>query len=418
MHILFLTNVLVLLCDYYLYQALRTILRKKHPRILFYFGILHWSALLVFILLIWVNHFITFEGSPFLLRRILKRYLFLMYAWKLIFVFLLGLEDLKRAALWCWGKRKTTPRTDMPLPSPQTQMTRSEFLAKSAIVLSAVPVSTLGFGVLRGASDYQLHTIRLHLPKLPKAFHGMRIGQFTDVHAGSFFSKASVSGGVELLLKQKADMVFFTGDFVNYETKELKPYFDIFQKVKAPLGVFSVMGNHDYGGYGRWKTTQAYEKNLLDMYQIHQALGYDLLRNENRILRLDGEELAILGVENWGIRKRHPRLGDVRKAYQGTEASPVKLLLSHDPSHWDAQVRSLCPEIDVTFSGHTHGMQCGLEWGDFQWSPIQYIYPQWAGLYQHKNQKIYVNRGFGVADIFPGRIGMPPEITVFELLKY
>lgn len=412
-----LTSIFVLVCDYYFYQTVHTLTHKKYPTFLSYFKKIHWILAGLTITLMWVNHFVSFEGSPFLLRRILKRYLFLMYSWKLILIFLLGIEDIKRIAIWLIYRPKTNTKTENETSTHSSKITRSEFLSKSALVMSAIPFGAMSFGILKGASDYQLHTIKLILPNLPKAFHGLRIGQFSDVHVGSFISNTSISGGLELLLRQKTDMIFFTGDFVNFTTNEMKPYFELFKKVDAPLGVFSVLGNHDYGSYGKWKTQKAYEQNLLNMYALHRELGYDLLRDEHRFIKLDGEKLALIGVENWGIRKPHPRLGDIQKAYQGTESSPVKLLLSHDPSHWDYKVRPLCPDIDVMFAGHTHGMQCGIEWGDFQWSPIQYIYPQWAGLYQKENQKIYVNRGFGVSDIFPGRIAMPPEVTVFELLR-
>ncbi|NJL14838.1 MAG: hypothetical protein HC913_18795 [Microscillaceae bacterium] len=237
------------------------------------------------------------------------------------------------------------------------------------------------------------------------------------MHLGSFYDSRPVRQGIEVLRGEKPDVICFTGDLVNYETAEAKPYFAILQHLKAPLGVFSVLGNHDYGGYRQWPNAEAARQNLRQMYALHQALGWQLLRNAHTFLEENQEKIALIGVENWGIRKPHPRFGDVEKAKQGTAEAPVRILLSHDPSHWEAKVQPLAPEIDLMLAGHTHGFQCGIEIGTWQWSPVQYIYKQWAGLYQEKAQQLYVNRGFGYADIFPGRIGMPPEITVLELLK-
>jgi hypothetical protein len=240
--------------------------------------------------------------------------------------------------------------------------------------------------------------------------------QISDIHAGSFFNKRAVMGGVELILAQKPDVIFFTGDLVNYDTSEVKDYISIFQKLKAPQGVFSVLGNHDYGDYRFWKTWEDKNRNLQEMILAHKQLGWRLLVDESFMLKENQEQIAILGVGNWSRRGSFPKYGNLSKSYQTASEASVKLLLSHDPSHWDAQVRQYA-DIDVTFSGHTHGSQLGLSWGESRWSPIQYLYEQWSGLYQKSNQYIYVNQGFGYSDIFPLRLGMPPEITVIELSK-
>lgn len=217
-----------------------------------------------------------------------------------------------------------------------------------------------------------------------------------------------------MLLREKPDMIFFTGDLVNNQASEVKEYLPIFEKVRAPLGVFSVTGNHDYGDYHRWETQEAKSRNFSDLVQAHKALGYDILMNENRIIEQGGEKLAIIGNENWGVR--FSKYGKLEQAYQGSEEAAVKLLLSHDPTHWDAQVRPNFPDIDVTFAGHTHGFQFGVEIGDFKWSPVQYVYKQWADLHREGDQYLYVNRGFGYIG-YPGRVGIPPELTIFELKK-
>jgi predicted MPP superfamily phosphohydrolase len=225
-----------------------------------------------------------------------------------------------------------------------------------------------------------------------------------------------VQGGIDMLNAEKCDVVFFTGDLVNDETPEMKNYMDVFDKIKAPMGVFSILGNHDYGDYREWASAQAKQQNLEDLYRVHKNLGWDLLRNENRILKQGGESLAIIGVENWSSSSRFPKKGRLDIATQGTEESPVKLLLSHDPSHWNAQVTRDYKDIDMMFAGHTHGMQFGIEIGNLKWSPAQYVYPEWSGLYEKEQQKLYVNVGYGFLG-YPGRIGILPEITIFELLK-
>jgi predicted MPP superfamily phosphohydrolase len=245
----------------------------------------------------------------------------------------------------------------------------------------------------------------------------MTIAQISDIHSGSFFNRVAVKGGVEMLMKEKPDMVFFTGDLVNNLATEVQEYIDIFNKVKAPLGVFSTLGNHDYADYVNWEgNPQGKRQNLKDLMHAHKVLGYDLLMDENRFIEQGGEKLAIIGVQNISGQNRFHSYGNLEKAYRGTEEAPVKLLLSHDPTHWDKEVNTKYKGIDVMFSGHTHGTQFGINIGDYTWSPAQYAYKQWAGLYEKEDQKLYVNRGYGYIG-YPGRVGMPPEITVFELVK-
>jgi predicted MPP superfamily phosphohydrolase len=274
----------------------------------------------------------------------------------------------------------------------------------------------MSYGILSGAHDYRVRRLKVALPNLPQAFDGIRIAQLSDIHSGSFFNKIAVQGGIDMLLAEKPDVIFFTGDLVNNTADEMKDYFDIFKQVKAPLGVYSVLGNHDYGDYVQWASPQAKQKNLQTLMQTHADMGWQLLMNENKILKQGSEQIAILGIENWGAKGHFPKHGKLAEAYRGTEEAPVKLLLSHDPSHWDAQVRPEFGDIDIMFAGHTHGMQFGIEIGSFKWSPVQYMYEQWAGLYTKDNQHLYVNRGYGYLG-FPGRIGMLPEITIMELVK-
>jgi predicted MPP superfamily phosphohydrolase len=258
----------------------------------------------------------------------------------------------------------------------------------------------------------------LYLPNLPKSFDGITIGQVSDIHAGSLFNKTAIRGGVDMLLNEKPDVIFFTGDLVNVETREVNDYVNIFDKLKADLGVYSVTGNHDYGNYRRWPSEEAKRKNIDDMFAAHKQMGYDLLMNEHKMLELGGEKIAIIGVENWGIGPplRFPQYGKLKEAHANTDEAAVKILLSHDPTHWDAQIRPEFADIDLTFSGHTHGYQLGVSLGSFSWSPAQYRFKQWAGLYREGSQYLYVNRGFGCIG-YPGRIGMPPELTIVELKR-
>src|SRR5690606_15204690 len=295
------------------------------------------------------------------------------------------------------------------------KITRAAFLEKSALMTAALPFGGSVFGISYGAYNYRVLNRTIVLPNLPRAFDGIRIGQISDIHCSPSYYKPAIRDGIDMLLREKPDVIFFTGDLVNYRTTELNGYGDILNKLRAPMGVFSVTGNHDYGDYISWPSEEAKRKNLSDFIRGHEELGFDLLMNENRFLETGGERISIIGVENWG-KGRFPKFGKLDEAYRGTEDTPVKLLLSHDPSHWDAIVRPSFPDIDVMFAGHTHGFQMGIEIGDFRWSPAKYSYIQWADLYQQGNQYLYVNRGFGCLG-FLGRIGMPPELTIIELKR-
>jgi predicted MPP superfamily phosphohydrolase len=345
-------------------------------------------------------------------RRILVVGIVMIYFSKVFGVLTLLIDDIFRAGQWLYGK--IFPQYISEKPSGEG-ITRSEFISKTSLLAVAVPLTTFGIGIATGAHNYRVRRKTISLPNLPSSFDGIRIGQLSDIHSGSFFSKPGVKRGIDLLLGEKPDVVFFTGDLVNDEASEVADYKDLFSKVKAPLGVYSILGNHDYGDYKRWRSPEDRNKNLADLIQSQKEMGWDILLNENRTLKVDGEEIAIIGIENWGAG-RFSKHGDLKKAYAGTEEKPVKLLLSHDPSHWDAQVRPQFSDIDVTFAGHTHGFQFGVEIGDFRWSPSKFIYKQWADLHQEANQYLYVNRGFGFIG-YPGRIGILPEITIIELKK-
>lgn len=338
----------------------------------------------------------------------------IIYGSKLLTILVIFIDDIQINARRLIRYMKT--RSGEKIPGKP--ITRSEFFDKTAIAAGLVPFASMVTGILSGAHDYRVIRKTVYLPDLPQSFDGIRIGQISDIHAGSLFNKTAVRGGVEMMLREKTDVILFTGDLVNYQTDEVDDYISVFDKVKAPLGVFSSTGNHDYGNYRKWSSAAAKAKNNQDMIAAHRLMGYDLLMNEHRLLESGGEKIAIIGIENWGVGPPHrfPKYGKLAEAVRGTEEVPVKLLLSHDPSHWDAQIRPEFPKIDLTFAGHTHGFQMGIEVGDFKWSPSQYVYKQWAGLYRQGNQYLYVNRGFGTIG-YPGRVGMAPELTVIELKR-
>jgi len=292
---------------------------------------------------------------------------------------------------------------------------RTAFIGKAALLTSTLPMMGLLFGILSGAHDYRIRRRNIYSPHLPKAFDGIRLIQISDIHTGSFFNKTAVRGGVDIINQERGDIVLFTGDFVNNQSDEAKPYLDLFSKVKAPLGVHSVMGNHDYGDYHRWDSMMEKQRNIKNLHQMHKYMGWNIMLNENKIITINESSIALLGLENWGVG-RFSKYGDMTKTYKGSEEIPYKILMSHDPSHWDAQVLSEYPDIDLMLAGHTHGMQFGVEIGDFRWSPSQYVYKQWADLYQKGTQSLYVNRGFGFLG-YPGRIGILPEITVLTLKR-
>jgi predicted MPP superfamily phosphohydrolase len=295
-----------------------------------------------------------------------------------------------------------------------TPINRSTFLSKMALGIAAVPVFSLIYGVVVNAYNYQFKRVTVKFPNLPKSFDGFTFVQLSDIHSGSFTQTQPIVDVIQKINALNVDLILFTGDLVNNMTSEMEPFMNIFNQLKAKHGVMSITGNHDYGDYVQWETPDAKKENFQRFIQTHKDLGWDLLMNENRILERNGEKIAILGIENWGKALHFPKYGKMKEAVVGTEDIPFKILMSHDPSHWDGEVRPEYADIDLTLSGHTHGFQFGIETKYFKWSPSQFVYKQWAGLYQEGKQYLYVNRGFGFLG-YPGRVGILPEITVVEL---
>ena len=293
---------------------------------------------------------------------------------------------------------------------------RRRFVSQVALAMAAIPFSSLLYGMTKGKYNFRVIKQTLFFPDLPEDFDGFTITQISDVHSGSFDDPEKINYAIDMINDQNADMILFTGDIVNTHATEMHPWIDIFNRIQPhTFGKFSVLGNHDYGEYIEWPSDAAKRQNFEDIKDLHRQIGFNLLLNEHTKIKKGNSELALVGVENWG--KNFKQAGDLKKASEGLTKDDFKILMSHDPSHWEYEVKHDETHYHLTLSGHTHGLQFGIEIpGIIQWSPVQYVYKQWAGLYENVGRYIYVNRGFGF-HAYPGRVGIWPEITVFELKK-
>lgn len=328
---------------------------------------------------------------------------------QLLLVFVLLFEDVARLLQGVFGVVSNSTSEGF-LPS------RRKFISQLAIGLAALPFASLLVGMIRGKYNYKVLHYSLTFNDLPEAFDGFQLTQISDIHSGSFDNPDKVNYGIDLINKQQSDVILFTGDIVNNKASELLPWKDAFARLNAPLGVYSVLGNHDYGDYTPWPTTEAKKENLDQLFAHQRDMGFELLRNETRFIEKKGQRIALIGVENWG-KGGFKKAGDLDKATTEVKDTDFKILLSHDPSHWEAKVLPHPFQFHLTLSGHTHGMQFGIEIpGWFKWSPVKWRYKQWAGLYEQSSQWINVNRGFGFLG-YPGRVGIWPEITVITLKR-
>jgi predicted MPP superfamily phosphohydrolase len=291
---------------------------------------------------------------------------------------------------------------------------RQYWVSLIAVLLSMVPFFGFVYGMAFGKHNFKVHKEVIYFEELPEAFDGFTITQISDTHIGSFKNPAHVQKGIDLAIAQFSDLFVFTGDLVNHRAEEIEPYISLFSQIKAPYGQYSIIGNHDYGDYIPWPSKEEKEENFQKFLKQHERLGFRLLRDEHVTIEKDGQYIQLLGVENWGVG--FGARGDLEKALNGTTSKEFKILLSHDPSHWGEEVIKHPNKIHLTLSGHTHGMQFGIETPIIRWSPVQYRYPNWAGLAEEEGRFLYVNRGFGF-HAFSGRVGIWPEITVIELRK-
>lgn len=395
----------LILIEVYSYQAFRTVFRKKPVVRYTYIGlhVLLYAAIL--------GGFFIWRAMPRSVGEMLFTIIISLIIPKLIMALIMFGEDIVRGFRWIWQKAR--PKTSVS-HSPN-KITRSEFLSKTTMAIAAVPFIAVIDGVTRQKYNYKVRRIQIPVKDLPESFQGLTFTQISDIHTGSFDSKTSVKAGIELINEQESDFIFFTGDLVNNYVDETKGWTDLYRQLYAPEGVYSTLGNHDYGDYNPWNSQQDKQDHFKRMIETHHSIGWNLLKNQHHLFHRGEDTLAVIGVENWGARG-FTKYGKLSEAASGTEGADVKILLSHDPSHWDAQVRTEQPDIDLTLSGHTHGAQFGVEIPGLKFSPVQFMYKQWAGLYQENNQYLYVNRGFGFLG-FKGRVGIRPEIAVFELVK-
>lgn len=412
---------IIFLCEYYFYQALKNVLPVKFHHKL-------WIAELVWLMAIFLIIGILFIYRPHQWHdffRIIISVVLIIEISKLFGIIFMVIDDLQRLVKFIVNHFSNEKVKSI------NGISRSEFLSQLALFFTFIPVSGFLYGIIKGAYKFKIHEVNLQFPEFPKNLGQLKIVQISDLHLGSFFNTNPVEKIIRIINQEKPDIVFFTGDLVNNVAEEALPFQKILSKIKAPMGVYSILGNHDYGDYVEWKSAEEKQNNLNRLIDFQKQLGWDILLNEHRIIERNGEKIAIIGVENWGGNLHFPRYGKLDKAYSGTEHIPFKILLSHDPSHWDLEVSQKYPDISLTLSGHTHGFQFGIEYGNIKFSPVKWVYKHWAGLYAIKNknlyadtsqllyknnpfQYLYVNRGAGFIG-YPGRLGIWPEITVINL---
>ena len=397
--------------EYYAFTAIRFSIRNiKNP---------YKTSILVTYIAITLLWFVSIAMFPVLrtmdmskaMRNFLVSFSMGILITKILIAIILLIDDLRRGTTHLLSLFYN--KEIMPLVL-EKGMSRSEFINKFALLFGGTIFGTMLYG-MSNRYNYTIKNISLSFVNLPKAFKGMKIVQISDIHSGSLSDLTAVAKGIEKINAINADAIFFTGDLVNNKSDEAEDFIPIFSKLKAKHGVFSILGNHDYGDYVEWESKAHKKANLERLKEIHKENGWRLLLDEHIVLEQEGEKIALIGVENTSFKNRFQTYGSLEKAYKGSEIHPFKILLSHDPSHWDGEINSKYKDIDLTLSGHTHGFQFGIDIPWLKWSPVQYVYKQWAGLYQKDKQHLYVNRGFGFLG-YPGRVGIMPEITVIELI--
>jgi len=400
------------LLDTYVFMAVKAVSQSASPKTRTIIYSLYWglTAITIICFLLFV-----FTEQDFMGRKV-RTYLFAivigLFLAKLVAVLFFMVDDVRRGIQWVVTKIFVT-NSDGSIPGGDG-ISRSAFISWLGLAAGSTLFGTLLYG-FSNKYNYNVKRLQLAFDNLPNAFKGLKIVHISDIHSGSFMDKQAVHHGIDKILAEKPDVILFTGDLVNNRADEMHDYMEVFGRLKAPMGVYSTFGNHDYGDYVAWPYNGiTKEENLENLKKVHADMGWKLLMNEHAALEKDGEQIAIMGIENWSAKARFPKHGRMDLAHPGTEKYPFKILMSHDPSHWEAQVKPHYPDVDLMLSGHTHGMQFGFEIPGLKWSPVQYMYKQWAGLYEDGKQKLYVNRGFGFIG-YPGRVGVLPEITVIEL---
>ena len=398
----------MVILDFYFFQALKTVTQSASARSRLIVFSIYWTISISAVLVLLLLPYLNFENKFF--RNTLFAIIAGLFFAKVLASAVFLIDDVRRGVQWIAGRFS---RNDGELPQAGERISRSVFLSWTGMLLGGGLFGSLiyGFG---NKYRYQLRRIQLAFEKLPSSFKGLKIVHISDIHSGSFTDKHAVQRGIEKILNEKPDLILFTGDLVNDRSTEMDNFMDVFSQVKAPMGVYSILGNHDYGDYTNWNSREEKHANLERLKKVHADLGWRLMLDESAQLEKNGEKISLIGVQNIS-GKSFRSYGNLQKAYEGVDASHFTILMSHDPSHWDAEVRKNYTDIDLTLAGHTHGFQFGVEIPGFKWSPVQYVYKQWAGHYTEGSQQLYINRGFGFIG-YPGRVGILPEITVIELV--
>jgi predicted MPP superfamily phosphohydrolase len=398
--------IILIFIDLMAFQAVRQIVGASTKSVKTITYVLYWSVPLLSMVYILAAVSGYTDNFPKGLQSLLRAAVFILYFTKLLMAVIILVDDIRRLLFGA---------INLGFSDLNLSTQRSKWMSYGAVLLGAIPFLSLTYGMARNPYRYRLTNTKLPVKDLHPDLHGLKIVQISDIHSGSFLFKEPVERSVQMILEQKPDIIFFTGDLVNSLAKEMEPFLDMFKQLNAPLGVYSVLGNHDYGDYHHWDKQEDKHQNFEDLKNMHSRLGWKLLMNEHVSIPVKETALNVIGVENYSANPRFHKYGDLQLATKEMPKEVFNVLLSHDPSHWHAQVTTDHPDIHLTLSGHTHGFQFGVEIpGVFKWSPIQYVYPQWAGLYEKAGQYLYVNRGLGYLG-YPGRVGILPEITLITL---
>ena len=396
--------VFLLVVELYAFQAFKTVVKDKW--FLVGYGVLS-LAILIYI----VYGFFSFDRSVGQTKHTMfvMGLMVVVYAPKIVLAIVLLGEDIFRVLMGSVNYFVENSNESF-LDS------RRKFISQIGLGLAAIPFLSLLYGVTLGKYNYKVIKQRIFFPDLPDAFDGFTITQISDVHSGSFDDPDKINYAIDLINEQNSDMILFTGDIVNTHAKEMHPWIETFNRIKKhEYGKYSVLGNHDYGEYVTWPSEAEKDQNFKEIKELYGQIGFQLMLNEHAFIEKGTDRIALVGVENWG--NNFKKAGDLNKASEVLDEKEFKILMSHDPSHWDYEIKKNEKNFHLTLSGHTHGMQFGIEIpGYFKWSLAQYVYAQWAGLYEHLGRYVYVNRGFGF-HAYPGRVGIMPEITVIELKK-
>ena len=398
---------LILVIDWFSFQTLRFFVQESDRMVrLVAYGVF-WLIPVLTLAFLFASMSGVVSDWPRNTRVIIGTIIMILYFSKLLAGIIIAIDDIRRLGVYAVGSQLSS--------GDGFSASRSKFLAQMSVALGALPFLSLTYGIIRNPYRYKVYRESVPIAGLHKDLAGLRIVQISDIHSGSFLLKEPVERSIEMINDLEPDLVVFTGDLVNSRADEMDDYIDVFSRIRSKYGVYSILGNHDYGDYHEWPTPQAKQANFEYLKEQHRKLGWDLMMNEHRVVPVGEARLGLIGVENFSASRRFHKYGDLDKSVVNMPPSDIRILLSHDPSHWKHQVTAKHKDIELTLSGHTHGFQFGIEIpGYLRWSPVQYVYKEWAGLYREEGQFLYVNRGLGYLG-YPGRVGILPEITLLTL---